>query len=101
MTAVLPVWTQQNFRGRNDNGSESAATWIANVNTNFSQAVDIAFRVRLSITETAGATKINTPVFVLQYNLGGAGWNTVTTTAVWSEHQPAGMSPTTPLPRSR
>ena len=67
---------QNAFRGRNDDGSESAATWKAATNIDWTQNVDENFRIRLVIAATgnlAGSTG-----FQLQYNLNVLGWNDVT-----------------------
>jgi hypothetical protein len=67
------AWNQVAFRGRNDDGSETLATWKATQNSNWSQAVDTNFRVRFEVQETAGCAKNNvTPV--VQCNKNGAGW---------------------------
>lgn len=72
------AFNQKAFRGRNDDGNETTATWKANQNTNWSQVVDTNFRVRFEIQETAACAGAN-KVWRLQYNrtpLGGspAGW---------------------------
>ena len=72
-----PVLNQQSFRARNDDGSESAATWIAAVNTNWTQAVDANFRIRFLVQETNGGSSNNASP-QLQYNLNSGGWNNVT-----------------------
>ena len=72
-----PTLDQNAFRARNDNGSETTATWKAANNTNWSQAVDTNFRVRFLIQEKAGNNPVNMTC-QLQYNLAGAGWNNVT-----------------------
>lgn len=77
MTHVNPSLDQAGFRGRNDDGSESAATWTATANSDWAQAVDQNFRVRFLVQETAGGTE-NNVLLQLQYNLNGAGWNNVT-----------------------
>lgn len=71
-----PAFDQDSFRGRNDDGSESAATWKAAVNINWTQTVDENFRVRFLIQETAGHAGSNQEM-QLQYNLNAAGWNNV------------------------
>jgi len=83
-TMTNPTWVQSAFRGRsgdtvvlNDN-----TTWAANLNTNWSQQVDTTFRVRIEVEETATATQNNTLSPQLQYNLNGAGWNSVTTSSL-------------------
>ncbi len=70
------TFDQDSFRGRNDDGSETTATWKANANINWTQAVDENFRVRFLIQETAGVAESNFKED-LQYNLNGAGWNDV------------------------
>ena len=69
---------QTNFRGRNDDGSESSATWIAAVNTDWTQDVDANFRVRFSWKSGADS---GTPHPQLQYNLNSGGWNDVNATS--------------------
>jgi hypothetical protein len=82
-TMVNPTWVQSAYRGRsgdtvaiNDN-----TTWAANLNVGWSQDVDVTFRVRIEVEETATANQNNTLSPQLEYNLGGAGWNPVTTTS--------------------
>jgi len=72
------AWNQKAFRGRNDDGSETTATWKANQNVNWSQAKDANVRVRFEVQETAGCAKNNFSTIQLQYNRNGAGWNNVT-----------------------
>lgn len=74
------AWSQVAFRGRNDNGNETTATWIATQGTNWTQAVDVNFRVRFEVQETAACAK-NNVVWQLQYNLAGAGWLAVNATS--------------------
>lgn len=73
---ITAVVDQDSFRGRNDDGSETTATWKALVNTDWSQNVDENFRARFMLQETAGGNPNNN--FHLQYNLAAAGWNNVT-----------------------
>lgn len=70
------AWNQKTFRGRNDDGNETTATWIATAGTDWTQLVDTNFRIRFEVQETAGCAGAN-KVWQLQYNLGGAGWVTV------------------------
>ena len=42
------------FRGRNDDGSETTATWIAAQNTNWTQPTGTNFRVRFEVEEDGG-----------------------------------------------
>src|SRR4051812_33053217 len=70
------AWTQVSFRGRNDDGSESAATWKAANNTNWTQLVGVNFRVRFCVSETG--TTASTHTGQVQYNKNSAGWVSVT-----------------------
>jgi len=72
------AFNQKAFRGRNDDGNETTATWKANQNTNWNQAKDTNFRIRLEVQETAGCAKANFQTIQLQYNRNGLGWNNVT-----------------------
>ena len=72
------AYNQAGFRGRNDNGSEATATWKAAENANWSQEADENFRVRFVVDEIAGGWGITETLARLQYNLNGAGWNSVT-----------------------
>ena len=51
---VSPVFTAGSWRFKNDNGSETGATWIANERTNVTLANNAKFRIRHVIAETAG-----------------------------------------------
>lgn len=70
--------TQASFRARNDDGSETGATWKFGANVNWTQAVDENFRVRFLVQETGAGTLSGTFGGQLQYNLAAAGWNNVT-----------------------
>ena len=76
-SAVNPTFVQVSYRGRNDDGSESAATWKCPINTNWMQKPDTNFRVRFLIEETAGATT-GTLGGQLQYRKNGGAWTNVT-----------------------
>lgn len=82
MGKITAVITISHFRGRNDNGSETTATWIAAVDTDFGQAVDTNFRVRLAVEETAGGG-VNNPDLHFQYRHleGTNAWTDITTTS--------------------
>lgn len=81
MTHVKAVLNQQNFRARNDDGSETAATWIATAGSNWTQQVDSTFRLRFLVDESAGAD--NTVGGSLEFNINGGGFAAVgSTTAV-------------------
>lgn len=70
---------QNHYRGRNDDGTETTATWIAAEDTVFSQAVNTTFRLRVKYN----VVPIGNLTFAdqLQYNLNGAGWNSITTSS--------------------
>lgn len=66
-------FTQNAFRGREDDGNETTANWKDVQNANWTQAVDTNFRVRFQIQEGAACAG-NNKVWRLQYNLASAGW---------------------------
>lgn len=68
---------QTDFRGRNDDGSETAATWQAATNTNWDQVADQNFRVRLAVEQR---NMDNTVTAQLQYRHNGGTWTNVTDT---------------------
>ena len=76
--ACTAAFNQKTFRGRNDDGDETTATWKETAGTDFTQIVDTNFRIRFEVQETAGCAKNNFTTIQLQYNLGGVGWNDVT-----------------------
>ena len=69
--------TQKSFRNRNDDGSESSATWEHALNTNWTQDTDELFRVRFLIERAAVAQDLNTP-HDLEYRIDGGSWTSVT-----------------------
>ncbi len=60
---------QTAFRGREDDGSETTATFIAALNTDWTQDVDVNFRVRFQATSD-GSDEENI-VFLLHRNING------------------------------
>lgn len=78
--ATFVTSQQKSFRGINDNGSQTTATFIAALNTNWTQAVDSNFRLRyaIAITAVSGSGWINTNTVKFQYNKNSAGWNDIT-----------------------
>ena len=72
-----PEWDQDSFRLRFDNGSESAADWIAVANANANLTPEVGYRVRFLIQETAGFAPSPDPPFRLYYNLNSGGWTEV------------------------
>jgi len=49
---MATTFNQLNYRGRNDDGSQTTATWKAAVNTGWQQATGVTFRVRFDISES-------------------------------------------------
>jgi hypothetical protein len=72
----VPAFTQDSFRGRDDDDNETDATWKAAADTNWTQKVDENFRVRFVVRETDGISSADR-TFQLEYNLNGGGWNDV------------------------
>jgi len=81
MTHDVFALDQASFRGREDDGSESTATWIDIADNDWTQKTDQNFRVRFLVQESGAGTASGTLDAQLQYNLGGAGWNNVTTSS--------------------
>lgn len=71
-----PAFTQVTFRGRNDNGTETTATWKANQGTNWTQVTDTNFRVRFRIDETASRAWTS-KVWNLYYSTNGTNYSAV------------------------
>lgn len=72
---------QTHFRGRNDDGSQTAATWKAATNTNFTVNNDTVFRLRFGVTEINGVAA-TTPSVKLQHRINGGGsWIDTTTSS--------------------
>src|SRR3990167_2572516 len=71
-----PSYTQVGFRGRNDNGNETGASWKAAENVNWSQNVAENFRVRFRIDETVAKSWVN-KTWNLYYSLNGGAYTAV------------------------
>lgn len=72
---------QPQFRGRNDDGNETTASWKAAVNTNFSQLADVNFRLRLTVQSLVGATA-NSPISPTLYvSRNGGSYQAVTSSS--------------------
>jgi len=67
---------QLKYRGRYDNGSETTASWVAAVNTDWDQVPDTTFRVRFEIYDSSAGSQTHATKF--QYNLNSAGWTDIT-----------------------
>lgn len=89
--------SQGTFRFRNDDGSESAASWKGAENANGTITQGSIFRLRFRIYQTAGTV---TRSYKLQYNLNGAGWLDVNaTSAIVQSHASAFVSDNTATSR--
>jgi hypothetical protein len=80
--SVYPKFEQKDFRFRNDNGSESAATWRQSINVDDSMNLDsdVQFRLRFNIQNDGNTVATSSRVLDLafEYNLNSAGWNSIT-----------------------
>jgi len=86
MSTMLPVTTRQEAaRGRNDDGNEAAATWIAAANTTYAldkaDAVSgvIPFRHRFLLQEVGGAGKTNWRERI-EFSKNGGAWTAIAAT---------------------
>lgn len=76
-SVVAATLDQYGFRGRNDDGSETTATWKAAQNTSFSITPDQAFRLRFGINASGDPASAG---FKVQYRkVGAAAWRDVDT----------------------
>lgn len=73
---LFPSFTQYDFRLRNDDGSETTATWVAAINTNASLNVDTNYRVRFSIIN-GGLGGWTTKTFNLYYSRNGGTYEAI------------------------
>ena len=75
-------WTQTTFRYRNDDGSETAATWRQIAGTDDTLELDTTYRMRFNVagTHTGGAGSFPL-VCGFQYDVDGAGFVNITTTS--------------------
>jgi hypothetical protein len=62
-----PILDVLDFRGRNDDGSESAATWIEDLNVDIEQKRDAIFRVRYLLSKSVLLGASVTAKYKLQY----------------------------------
>jgi len=69
---------QTSFRCRDDDGSESAATWRQLIDVDDTQNVDTNYRIRFGYTAAGMVGSVSAQ---LQYNLAGGGWVDVTATS--------------------
>jgi len=79
--AFMERFTQVAFRYRDDDGSESAATWRQNINTNDTLTIDTTYRMRIGVQGTHVGSGSSDLVAGFQYNVDAAGWNNITTSS--------------------
>lgn len=73
-----PAFTQTSYRFRNDDGSQTTATWKAAVNTNSNEKAYRSFRCRFLIQQTVSAANQNlSRIFKLRYSLNGGTYTDV------------------------
>jgi hypothetical protein len=75
MTHVSATFDQAGFRGRDDDGGETAASWIAAADANWAQLAGRNVRVRFRVRESAGGSA--TQDFQLQCRRNGGAWANV------------------------
>ena len=83
---TTPTWNPiAAFRFRNDDGSQTAASWIDSQNVNVDHPEGVNFRLRC-LTQMTNSGDTTSPTLVLQFRVDGGTWTTVTgATAVrWS-----------------
>lgn len=77
MGKAEPNLVQQNYRIRDDDGSETGATWLENAGAPHDLSTDKNIRIRFLLEETAGANEANQS-YEIWYNRNSTGWNQVT-----------------------
>lgn len=70
---VAPIYTQTTFRGRNDDGTETTATWKAAAGADWTQNVDENFRARFNIASSV-APPIQSTFFRCFYSRNGGSY---------------------------
>jgi len=78
MDTITPVLDQEAFRGRDDDVALNSGTWNGGggLNGDWTQDVDVNFRCRFEIQETAGGDAKN-QIYRVQFNLASGGWTDV------------------------
>ncbi|MBA4388315.1 MAG: hypothetical protein C0404_10065 [Verrucomicrobia bacterium] len=77
LAGTYPTWTQEHYRWRNDDGSETAATWKANADTAITGATrGTNIRLRFSISNTGSASGSYIPTLEFSTSTTGT-WTTV------------------------
>lgn len=76
---VAVTRTQTHARFRNDDGSETAATWLASEDNNASLLTNKNYRLRLQVEQSAATFSLITPE--LRYSLNGGAYTRVNATS--------------------
>lgn len=79
-TPPAPAEDQDSYRFRNDDGSETTATWVAALNTDATLQAGYIYRARI-LVQNAGSGGDTDLALTWQYNRNAAGWNNVTTSS--------------------
>jgi hypothetical protein len=79
--AFMERWTQTSFRYRDDDGSETAATWRQSANVDDTLTLDTTYRMRFLITASHSGTGSADFTGGFEYNVDAAGWNAITTSS--------------------
>jgi hypothetical protein len=80
---MAKAWTQQDFRWRNDDGSQTTATWAYNLHTNATPDVgpsNLKLRLRIQFAETGTTAGQCTPNLYVQKN-GSGGYAQISASA--------------------
>lgn len=75
---VQPYYEQQVVRHRNDDGSESAATWMVAENTSTNIPINTPFRFRVRVAQTISNANQNlNKEFTLRYSLNSGSYSVI------------------------
>lgn len=72
-----PYLDQTHFRFRNDDGSESTATWKENLDTNTNIAQGGQFRIRFGVEEENGGGDPPSQAYRMAYSKNGGAWTMI------------------------
>lgn len=77
---VAPSYTQSGFRFRNDDGNQTAATWVDDINTNVDLPSGEVFRLRIRVAQTvtnAANSDDLTKAFKVRFSRNGGAYTDV------------------------
>ena len=72
---ITASYTQLEFRVRNDNGNETAATWVEALNTDATLNVDTNYRIRFQVCQVSGSSSSQT--FNLYVSINNGAYNAI------------------------